>query len=256
MFLRRSLEVATRRIVFRRHFPARFGGRAFYASTEGGLRYFRFDLNRVDPVLLQAASRLINKGDCVWDVGANVGLFSFAASGLAGARGKVYAFEPDTKLVNLLQRSARITSPGCAPVSVVPVAISNDVALRQFCIAKRARAMNFLTGFGCSQTGGVRESYIVLTASLDWFLGNLPAPDVLKIDTEGAELAVLQGAWDLLSVHRPKIIIEVADENASEVSKLLFSLGYELFDLADPEHPIDRATWNTLAIPVTKSDSR
>ena len=67
-----------------------------YITPESGLSYwfgFKFATG-----LLMNASETVKPGDVVWDVGANMGLFSFAAAGLAGPAGHVYAFEPDTAL--------------------------------------------------------------------------------------------------------------------------------------------------------------
>jgi len=56
-------------------------------------------LESVDPTLLRAAAELALPGAVGGDVGANLGLFSFASAGLAGASGQVFAIEPDTYLV-------------------------------------------------------------------------------------------------------------------------------------------------------------
>lgn len=236
--------------MFRRHLPQRYGGCSFLASSEGGLRYLRPNILEIDPVLLEAAVATILPGDVVWDVGANVGLFSFAASGLAGPQGKIFAVEPDVELVRLLRRSAALRETGKAPVHVIPVAVTSSMAISDFCIAARARSSNYLAGYGATQAGGVREQQKVMSVPLDWLLTMLPPPNVLKIDTEGAELEVLRGGRELLAQHRPKIICEVAGENSAELSKLLFGYGYELFDAEHPGEPIDLATYNTIALPT------
>jgi FkbM family methyltransferase len=247
--LRRFLEIASRRFVFKRRLPKRFGGRSFYASAEGGLRYFRPNLLDVDPVLLESVAYMVSPGDIVWDVGANVGLFAFAASGLAGWRGCVYAIEPDTLLVERLRRSACLPDLNVAPVHVIPVAVAQELDIATFQVAERARAANHLGNHGSTQSGGVREFQKVMTVSLDWLATKLPPPTVLKIDTEGAEVSVLRGACEILTRHRPKLLCEVANENADDVSEILESCGYRMYDAERPETQISRAAWNTLAMP-------
>ncbi len=128
----------------------------------------------------------------VWDVGANVGLFSFAAASLAGPEGRVVALEPDAWLVQLLRRSASRQPAGSAPVEVVPAAIAAALSVRTLCLASRSRAANYLADFGTIQTGGSREQQSVIAVTLDWLLESFPVPSVVKIDVEGAELEVLE----------------------------------------------------------------
>jgi len=250
--LRLLAERATHHFVMKRRLPASFARVPLFVSTEGGLRYLRLDLAKVDPELLQAAQELVAPGDVVWDVGANVGLFTFAAAARAGPRGNVYAIEPDTWLADLLRRSARLEQPNKARVYVLPVAVSDAVGVSPFNIAKRARSANYLAGCGSTQTGGVRETQCVVTVTLDWILGHFPAPNVLKIDVEGAEGQVLAGASNLLSSTRPRILCEVAKENAGTVSHLLHSFDYVLYDASvgrSKREPLESAAPSTIAYP-------
>ncbi len=55
----------------------------------------------------QLFKKVINEGDVVVDLGANIGYFSLLAAQLVGARGKVYSFEPEPKNYHYLQRNIR-----------------------------------------------------------------------------------------------------------------------------------------------------
>jgi hypothetical protein len=102
-------------------------------------------------------------------------------------------------------------------------------------------------------TGGVRETQTVLTVSIDWLATQILAPDVIKIDAEGAELRILSGARELLASKRPRIICEVGKENEDGVASLLGDLGYVLYDGAVPKRerkPVSGAPWTTLALPL------
>jgi len=227
--LRSVAERLTHGLKMRRRLPPIFGEVPLFVSTEGGLKYLRPTLRKIDPDLLEMAAEMVELGDVVWDVGANVGLFTFAAAWRAGPIGKVYAIEPDIWLVDLLRRSAK--QPGArAPVEVLPVAISDALRVSRFHIAKRARAANYLDSKGSSQTGGVRETQCVVTVTLDWLLDQFPPPRVLKIDVEGAEDCVLKGASRLLSSHHPRILCEVNKKNARVVGEVLRFYGYTMFD--------------------------
>ena len=249
MSLRTVLEQASHRLVIRRRLPPPFTAARIYASSEGGLRYLRPRMDRVDPELLGLVTEIVRPGNMIWDIGANVGLFSFAAAVAAGPDGRVLSVEPDTVLVRLLRRSVASCAQQ-APIEVFPAAVAEKCGVARFYIARRNRSTNHLDGFGSTQTGGVRASELVPTVSLDWLAAHFPQPDVIKIDVEGAEAQVLAGGPAVLRA-RPRIICEVAKRNAAEVGNLLAALDYSLYDGDQPNghrFPLGEAPYNTLAI--------
>jgi FkbM family methyltransferase len=235
--------------------PPPFSGARIYVSTEGGLRYLARPMAETDPALLRLAAEFVRPGSTVWDIGANVGLFSFASAVAAGAGGRVLAVEPDPVMAGLLRRSAAANS-GHAPVEVLPAAISDELSVARFHVARRNRATDHLDGFGSGQGGGVRSTQLVLTVTLDWLAARFPAPDVIKIDVEKAELAVLVGGSRVLA-QSPTIICEVAGQNTAAVWDLLNAHGYAILDgdlLPAQRTPLAAAPFNTLAIPPVGRD--
>jgi FkbM family methyltransferase len=212
-------------------------------------------MERIDPVLLRMVSENVRPGDVIWDIGANMGLFSFAAAVAAGPGGRVLSVEPDAVLVGLLRRSA--TSPHShAPVEVLPAAVADRCGVARFHIARRNRSTNHLDGFGTTQTGGIRATELVPTVSLDCLAAHFSPPDILKIDVEGAEAQVLAGASAVLRCH-PRVICEVAQENAAAVRDVLTGAGYTLYDGEQPagqRSPLASASYNTLAIHEPKRE--
>jgi FkbM family methyltransferase len=210
-------------------------------------------MDAVDPVLLRLVKEYVQPGAVVWDVGANVGLFSFAAASAAGPAGRVLALEPDTWLVQLLRKSAPLQPPSSAPVQVVAAAVASALSIRTLCLANRSRAANYLAEFGTIQTGGSCEEQSVVAVSLDWLLESCPAPSVLKIDVEGAELEVLSGSRKLLEAARPTVLCEVCPDSARAVAEFLFGYDYRIFDgeEASPERrALATAPWCTIAVPA------
>jgi FkbM family methyltransferase len=249
MSLRLALERASHRVVIRRRLPPPFGAARIYVSTEGGLRYLARTMARVDPALLKLAGEVVQRGDTVWDIGANMGLFSFAAAVAAGPEGRVLAVEPDTDLVRLLRHSAAVNRDH-APVEVLPAAVCDELSVARFHIARRNRATSHLDGFGTAMAGGVRATELVPTVTLDWLAVRFPAPDVIKIDVEEAEMTVLTGGSRVLD-RSPAIICEVAASNAAPVWELLNARGYTVYDGDRPRRervPAAAAPPNTLAI--------
>jgi FkbM family methyltransferase len=255
--LRRLAERLSRGVILRRRLPKDFQRLPLYVTPEAGLRHWA-SLSSVDRHLLRMARELVRPGVVVWDVGANVGLFAFSASAMAGPSGLVLAIEPDVWLAHLLDRSSREIAQQklpAAPVRVLCASVSNDLRVSELEIAERARASNHLSGIcGSTQTGGYRHLQPTVSVALDLLLDFFPPPSVLKIDVESHEAEVLRGAARLLESARPVIWCEVDPRNAEAVSQLLHEKNYRLFGAADDPHPpIVRAWWNTLAVPVEKA---
>lgn len=250
--MRRAAERLTRGMRFRRRLPPAFGSNPIWVSPSAGLGYLFKAMDKLDPVLLGLAREFVKEKSVVWDIGANVGLFSFGAAHLAGKDGQVLAVEADAGLVGLLRRSAAIQAAASAPVRVVPAAVAGSVDLRTFHIAARSRSASFLHGYGSTQAGGTAEEQTVVAVTLDWLADRCPLPDVLKIDVEGAELEVLKGAGTLMDRKRPVLLCEVSDTNAAEIAALLRERRYRIFDgevSGSLRKELHSAPWCTVAIP-------
>ena len=253
MTLRSMVERLSRRLVLRRRLPARFGGHPIYVSPDASLRFWRPDIEKADPELLALCTELVSKAQCVWDVGANVGVFAFSAAHLAGPSGEVLAIEPDPWLAHLLRRTALGIGSESAPVEVLQAAVTDRDGSADLVIARRGRATNHLAVVGgSSQSGGSREVVRVPAVTLDHLLEGRRPPDVLKIDVEGAELLCLSGARGLLRTARPTVLCEVTAENSGAIGSLFCDLDYVMLDSAQPaplRRPEPEPAWNTLAVP-------
>jgi predicted RNA methylase len=93
MNLRTFAEHISRGRVLKRRLPAEFDRLPIFVSPEARLRYW-LPLSKADRMIYRMARELVTPGASVWDVGANVGLFSLCASALAGQSGSVLAIEP------------------------------------------------------------------------------------------------------------------------------------------------------------------
>ncbi len=253
--LRTALERLSRHRVIKRRFSSRFNHVPLMVTPDSALKYaFRKNLDAVDPLLLDVVDKHIKAGDVVWDAGANVGLLSFAAATRVGPTGQVLAMEPDPFLCHLLTSSCRLPDNQNLKVNVLPVAVSDHIGILTLAIGKRGRSSNHLVGLkGSAETGGQRALQLCMSIHLDAVLDQMGhGPNFLKIDVEGAELMVLQGAREVLKSYRPIIHCEVSLHHRQEVADLLLAHGYELFDAQQPHEaqtPLPTASYNTLAIP-------
>lgn len=235
-----------------RRLPGALGGRWFPASTTAGAKVLRPHAERIDTILTDFARRFVRPDMSVWDVGANIGLFTWSSAGLTGTGGRVLAIEPDVVLASRLHASRRWNRG--FQVSVLAAAISDRRGVASFDIARNGRATNHLSSVaGSPAAGGTRERSLVPVVTLDDLLLVQGPPDLVKIDVEGSEMAVLRGAGRTLA-SRPVLLVEVQPNHAKQVSDLLRAAGYRFLDGAS-HAPIERPSWNTIAVPANRLGS-
>jgi FkbM family methyltransferase len=171
------------------------------------------------------------------DAGAHVGHFTLLASQAVGSAGRVIAFEPHPVLSRVLRRN--VSRARCANVTVIPAALG------------RVRGTGRLVlhppdNFGASSLGSDQASanhprVAVDVTTLDEALGRLKVPvvDLAKIDVEGAELDVIDGARRTLAANPGMVVIvEFLRENplrfghtVEDLEARLRELGFQLFTL-------------------------
>lgn len=236
-----------------RRLPSDLGSSPVYVSPRSDIRLLSWNLTPAAGDLFTIVRRFVRAGDDVWDIGANLGLFCFAAAAKAGPDGRVLAIEPDARHVELLLKSRRRLAATCASVDILSCAVSEQMGLATLAVSSRGHARNHLAEVAGNDAGETTERKSVVTITLDWLLDHHPAPRFVKIDVEGAEVLTLRGAQRLLTDVRPSIYLEVAPEHCGVVTEMLHAHGYELFDpLTDPTGwplPISHCEFNTLAIP-------
>jgi FkbM family methyltransferase len=169
----------------------------------------------------------------LWDVGANVGLYSVYAAKLRGVR--VFAFEPSVFNLELLARNIFLNElQNC--VTVIPVALSDALGPSMFKLSSTAWG-GALSTFGqdFDQHGGKLNSifeYQTMGMTMDQaiLLLNIPAPRFIKIDVDGIEHFILRGGTEALKGVE-SVMIEVDDgfaEQAEETARHLQNAGLRL----------------------------
>lgn len=134
-------------------------------------------------------------------------------------------------------------------MSVIPAAISDVDGHATFEISRYSTAMSKLEDIGDWNTVAVAHRRIVTTKRIDTLAASMGAPDVLKIDVEGAEVKVLHGASVTIAGHRPIILIEGPSMLWDPMTAFFHNHRYTMFDAAAPRDPINHPVWDTLAVP-------
>jgi FkbM family methyltransferase len=160
---------------------------------------------------IAAARDLVAPGDCAFDVGANVGLLTVPLALAVGEEGLVVAVEPLEANVSQLLVNAALNSCLDRVRPIVAAAAATD-GMAVFNVATDP-------AFGSLQTitkRGTAGEKSVVVRSLDsiWRDLNEPRVALLKIDVEGGESDVLDGAENLLDQCRPAILVEADSDGA------------------------------------------
>jgi FkbM family methyltransferase len=158
--------------------------------------------------------RVVPQGAVTVDVGANCGLYTRR---LARLSRQVHAFEPSHSMADLLRRTS------ASNVHIHEVALSDHAGSAELFIPRGDRDLihglaSIEPGVGASRRPGV--SFNVPIARLDAIVRQDVA--FVKIDVEGHELHVLNGAIELLEQSQPVFLVEAEDRHREEATRSLF----------------------------------
>jgi FkbM family methyltransferase len=191
-----------------------------------------------DQTEINLLKRLLKPGDTFFDVGANVGCYSFQASQFVGSSGHVYAFEPIPYNVGVIKRN--LSRNHIQNITLVPAAVSQSNGTLTLYQADDSQANTGVASI--IQTPRKSRAVTVPMISLDSYTQQqqIDRIDVMKMDIEGAEYEALQGMKALLSGKvKPKIICEfnrfLLDKrhlNAEEVFNYLQGFGYRFYNIS------------------------
>lgn len=146
------------------------------------------DLERGTRLLIQRALR---PGDVFVDVGANLGIHTLAAATALQGEGKIIAFEPFETTCRMLEETVRIN--GYAPMTEIHQAAVSNSAGRQSLYLGKSSGHHSLYALDAIDAASV-TAVDVVTLRLDDVIATDQPVNMIKIDAEGAELAVLDSA--------------------------------------------------------------
>lgn len=196
-------------------------------TKNGGLEGYESDMR-------QAITRLTKSGFIAYDIGANVGIFSFLFLSLVGPKGHVYAFEPEPNNNECLSHS--IEKAGTPGITLDKRAVGDkfDVAL----FDRRGGAFSGRLVSDRAKYNPTDNVIEVESTTLDKLVNdeNYSPPDIMKIDVEGNEILVLSGMTRILKENSPIIICELHShlgDSVEEVGVILKRNNYRMYKLAD-----------------------
>jgi FkbM family methyltransferase len=210
-----------------------------------------------EPGIQKLLREHLRPGDVFYDVGAHIGFFSMIAARLVGEKGKVFAFEAAPENVAALEQNVRRN--GLPQIEINPVAVWSKSSLVKFKRPYAGALAGAVIELDARASEAAPELQIEVQATtLDSFAEKHPIPRVVKIDVEGAEAEVLEGAKELFQQCRPLLICEVHHPRAEgSVCPRLKQQGY-VFDWMTGEQAFPRhliAEFQSIA-PALSSNSQ
>lgn len=150
-------------------------------------------------------------GKVVYDIGGYQGIYTLFFARAVGPSGRVVCFEAHPDNAAVIQENIRING------------FEDRASVRHLALGDKKGTVSLVvpdSGTGRSTVEPTLQASFDTSAqttdrltvpmnTLDSQLGSVPAPGLLKIDVEGAEVAVLQGATDTLRRHRPSLFVEL-----------------------------------------------
>lgn len=184
---------------------------------------------------------LVEKGDNVWDIGANVGNYTLLFSDIVGKRGRVHAFEPVARTFTRLE-------------ILMAHASNSNYALHQVACTDRPGNVTLYLPDEDSGQASLRSSHqagswskvqtvhehMARGVCIDDLLADTLAQgvDFIKCDVEGAELLALRGAKKAISMFQPLLFLELCGSwtttfgySPADLTEYLQELGYREFAL-------------------------
>lgn len=229
-------------IVGRLDYPSH---KIFLSVTSELEQITRLNSCKKEPETVDWIESYFQPGDVFFDVGANVGPYSLIAAKFLQENIKVYAFEPG--FANYAQLCRNIHLNNCADIIIpLQVALSKQTSLETFNYSNliSGGALHSL-GAPVDYKGDVFEPVAkmsVLAYKIDDFIPQFQVsiPNHLKIDVDGIEFEILQGATETLQNLQVKSVILELEEGRGDANAVVDFLAERKFRLLSKHHQQDR----------------
>jgi FkbM family methyltransferase len=196
--------------------------------------------------LLCAMKRFLKKDSILWDIGSNSGLLSYHLSQLPEI-GELHLFEPNPKMIKLAKQALSTWHHA----RIHPFGLSDRNSIFTLTIPHGHSTMGTLEAQSTERTG--RECQVTCRKGDDLvFNEGFRPPQLIKIDTEGHELAVLAGLKRTIAMHKPIIFFEHISLDLGQVMALM-PPDYKLHTISDQDgelvDPMQGGGHNSVLIP-------
>jgi FkbM family methyltransferase len=194
--------------------------------------------------------KIIQRGDYVIEIGGHIGYFSTLFSNIIGPDGKLDVFEPSGDNLKYLYKNIALLPPELASmVSVIEKGVGDENTYLDFHVdpitGQNNSFIKDFNGFYENRKLSADKYAQLNTVSVpvlrldDYLNKSLKVPNFIKIDVEGFEYNVIDGAKGSIQKYRPNFMIEI-QKDEKEIISYFLSIGYNIFN----DHWTEIASWN------------
>jgi FkbM family methyltransferase len=222
------------------------GGLRYHLDLNEGIDFSIYLLGAFEPGTQKTLQKLVKPGYVVFDIGANIGAHTLGIAKSVGSSGKVYAFEPADFAFSKLKRNLALNPELTArtfPQQILLAASSTDEPEPQIYASWPLESDGTVHP---KHRGSLVSAEQAVVETLDNFISRegINRLDLIKMDVDGHELPVLQGAGETLRRFQPTLVMEMSPyihaefhHSFADFVEILKQAGYSLRN-ADSARPV------------------
>lgn len=191
-----------------------------------------------DAFIYQNKKIIHAKDKTIWDIGAHIGYHTLGFAKTVGAKGQILAFEPNSANRTRLKLNLSHNPSLAKVIKVFPYALGAKKGVEKFISTNDVDSARSSGGYLAAVIPPLEQTvysdfqlYKVKVETMDNIVKKNPRfePDIIKLDVEGAEAEVLQGATLTLKKYHPYLLIEVHNISAMKaIMEILLKYNYRV----------------------------
>lgn len=209
-----------------------YGQSLMQLDTRSFIEWSVYTQGTYEHASVRILERLVHPGSVVFDIGANIGIFTLPLARAVGQTGTVHAFEPHPRYRQRLLTNLALNNLRNVVVQDVALGPTAGTAVLHAATQAGSGIASLRGDYGQDE-----EQFDCRLDTLDNYVRRhaLSRVDLIKIDTEGGELPILTGATETLETHRPCVYVEMGGgpeplkAQATAMFDFLTSIGYEVW---------------------------
>jgi len=178
-----------------------------------GIDFSIYLLGGFEPKTLKLYKKIVKKGDCILDIGANIGSHTLPLALNTGKSGKVFAIEPTEYAVTKLRKNINLNKDLSSNISVFQIMlVADENEHLESGIYSSWPLFHDGKGIHPEHKGQLMETKGAVAMTLDQMVRqmHINTIDFIKLDVDGHEYSVLMGGKETLKTHTPIILMEFA----------------------------------------------